>query len=79
MLRYAASFVIAAYVQVRLIPHDLRALPAELFTRPSRIQGFCHFLREHQIWNVCKFGGSRLFVSHENANGLPSAGGKTEL
>jgi hypothetical protein len=27
MLRCAASFVIAAYAQVRLIPHDLRALP----------------------------------------------------
>jgi hypothetical protein len=35
MLRCAASFVIAAYVKVRLIPHDLRALPAELFTQPS--------------------------------------------
>jgi hypothetical protein len=31
MLRCAASFVIAAYVKVRLTPHDLRALPAELF------------------------------------------------
>jgi hypothetical protein len=35
MLRCAASFVTAAYVNVRLIPHDLRALPAELFTKPS--------------------------------------------
>jgi hypothetical protein len=34
MLRCAASFVIAAYAEVRLIPHDLRALPAELFTKP---------------------------------------------
>jgi hypothetical protein len=35
MLRCAASFVIAAYEKVRLIPRDLRALPAELFTQPS--------------------------------------------
>jgi hypothetical protein len=35
MLRCAASFVIAAYVRVRLVPLDLRALPAELFTQPS--------------------------------------------
>jgi hypothetical protein len=35
MLRCAASFVIAAYVKVRLIPQALRALPAELFTQPS--------------------------------------------
>jgi hypothetical protein len=28
MLRCAASFVIAAYFYVRLIPHDWRALPA---------------------------------------------------
>jgi hypothetical protein len=35
MLRYAASFVIAAYAKVRLIPQDLRALPSELFTKPS--------------------------------------------
>jgi hypothetical protein len=35
MLRCAASIVIAAYVTMRLIPHDLRASPAELFTQPS--------------------------------------------
>jgi hypothetical protein len=27
--------LIAAYAEVRLIPQDLRALPAELFTKPS--------------------------------------------
>jgi len=27
MLRCAASFVVAAYVQIRLTPQDLRALP----------------------------------------------------
>jgi hypothetical protein len=43
MLRCAASFVIAAYSQVRLIPQDLRALPAELFTQPSRIKVFAPF------------------------------------
>jgi hypothetical protein len=35
MLRCAASFVTAAYDQVCLVPQDLRALPAELFTQPS--------------------------------------------
>jgi hypothetical protein len=35
MLRCAASFVVAAYALVRLTPQDLRALPAELFTKPS--------------------------------------------
>jgi len=34
MLRCAASFVVAAYKKVRLTPHDLRALPAEHFTKP---------------------------------------------
>jgi hypothetical protein len=43
MLRCAASFVIAAYVQVRLIPHDLRALPAKLFTQPSFSAHFSTF------------------------------------
>jgi len=44
MLRCAASFpglrrgrLIAAYAEVRLIPHDLRALPAELFTKPPEL------------------------------------------
>jgi hypothetical protein len=31
MLRCAASFVVAAYVKVRLTPQALRALPAETF------------------------------------------------
>jgi hypothetical protein len=31
MLRCAASFVIAAYFYVRLIPQDWRALPANFF------------------------------------------------
>jgi hypothetical protein len=35
MLRCAASFVVAADSQVRLTPQDLRALPADLFTKPS--------------------------------------------
>jgi hypothetical protein len=34
-LRYASSFVIAAYWQVRLIPQDSQALHLELFTLPS--------------------------------------------
>jgi len=43
MLRCAASFVIAAYAKVRLIPQDLRALPAELFTKPSEFVNFSTF------------------------------------
>jgi hypothetical protein len=35
LLCCAASFVIAAYVYVRLIPQDLRALHLELFSLPS--------------------------------------------
>jgi hypothetical protein len=43
MLRCAASFVIATYVHIRLIPQDLRALPAELFTQPSFLAYFSTF------------------------------------
>jgi hypothetical protein len=43
MLRCAASFVIAAYAEVRLILQDLRALPAELFTKPSKLVIFSTF------------------------------------
>jgi hypothetical protein len=35
MLRCVSSFVVAAYAKVRLIPQDLRALPAALLrSRP---------------------------------------------
>jgi hypothetical protein len=47
MLRCAASFIIAAHLKVRCIPHDLRALPAELFTQPSvsaHFSTFCEFV-----------------------------------
>ncbi len=43
MLRYAASFVIAAYAKVLLFPQDLRALPAELFTKPPEFVIFMTF------------------------------------
>jgi len=43
MLRCAASFVIAAYAKVRLIPQDLHALPAELFTKPSEFAIYSTF------------------------------------
>jgi hypothetical protein len=43
MLRCAASFVVAAYVKVRLTPQDLRDLPAELFTQPSLLADFSTF------------------------------------
>jgi hypothetical protein len=50
MLRCAASFVIAAYAKVRLIPQDWRALPLELFTKPPQIDGFTDFLRERHFY-----------------------------
>jgi hypothetical protein len=43
MLRCAASFVVAAYGKLRLTPHNLRALPAELFTKPSISAHFLTF------------------------------------
>jgi hypothetical protein len=43
MLRCASSFVVAEYAKVRLAPQDSRALPAELFTQPSRL--IFYFLR----------------------------------
>jgi hypothetical protein len=43
MLRCTASFVTAVYAQVRLVPQDLRALPAELFTKPSFLAHFLTF------------------------------------
>jgi hypothetical protein len=56
MLRCAASFVIAAYAEVRLIPQDLRALPAELFTKPSHFQGFATF------YGVVKIESAYFFI-----------------
>jgi hypothetical protein len=41
----AAPFVIAAYYNVRLIPHDLRALHLELFSLPSRLMTFYEFIK----------------------------------
>jgi hypothetical protein len=53
MLRCAASFVIAAYAKkVRLIPQDWRALPLELFTKPSQSDDFTEFLRESLLDRV---------------------------
>jgi hypothetical protein len=43
MLRCAAFFVTATYVQVRVVPQNLRALPAELFTKPSLPAHFSTF------------------------------------
>jgi hypothetical protein len=43
MLRYAASFVVAAYCVVRLTPQDLRALPANFLQ--SRL--ILDFLQNH--------------------------------
>jgi hypothetical protein len=54
MLRCAASFVVAAYVHIRLNPQDLHTLPAELFTKPSNLDSFrtfyeSIFLRSYKI------------------------------
>jgi hypothetical protein len=43
MLKLLASFVIAAYVQIHLIPQDWRTLPAELFTRQKFSAHFSTF------------------------------------
>jgi hypothetical protein len=37
------SLVIPTYVKVRLIPHDSRALPAALFTKPSYLASLLTF------------------------------------
>jgi len=37
MQRCAASFVVATYTKVRLTPHDLRALPLNVFEQPLDI------------------------------------------
>jgi len=67
MLRYVSSFVIAAYEKVRLTPQDSRALPAELFTKPSNLvcfltfYEFCIFIvkrREVKIKNLSFTGNS---------------------
>ena len=50
MLRCAASFVVAAYAKVRLTPHDLRALPAELFFEAVVLGSLFDFLRVRQNW-----------------------------
>jgi hypothetical protein len=50
MLRCAASFVTAAYAQVRLAPHDLRALPAELFFEAVVLDSLFDFSRVRQKW-----------------------------
>jgi hypothetical protein len=50
MLRCAASFITAAYAQVRLAPHDLRALPAELFFEAVVLGSLFDFLRDRQKW-----------------------------
>ncbi|HNY72351.1 MAG TPA: hypothetical protein PKL55_02310, partial [Syntrophales bacterium] len=42
----ASSLVTATYVQVRLIPHDSRASPADLFTMPSQME---HFLTSYDV------------------------------
>jgi hypothetical protein len=43
ILRCASSFVIAAHAEARRIPRDLRALPAELFAKPSEFSVFSTF------------------------------------
>ena len=45
------SFVIPTYVKVRLIPYDSRALPPELFTKPSNLASFSTFYEFIRIDN----------------------------
>jgi len=54
MLRCASFLVIAAYEKVRLTPQDSRALPAELFTKPSNSACFLTF------YESIKFKGKGL-------------------
>jgi hypothetical protein len=53
MLRYAASFVTVAYLEVRRSPRGggLHALPAELFTKPpfSDYFWFIRFMRTFKL------------------------------
>jgi hypothetical protein len=48
MLRYASSFVVAAYAMVRLTPQDSRALPAELFYEAVEFEQLFDFLQVNQ-------------------------------
>jgi len=48
MLRCAASFVIAAYDQVRLIPHDFRASPTDFLDRRPEFKTFAGFFMSLQ-------------------------------
>jgi hypothetical protein len=63
MLRCAASFVIAVYAWVRLIPQDLRALPAELFMKPSSLACFFTFLKSSHPDT-----GRKVFLGNEKAS-----------
>ena len=47
-LRFIPRLVTATYVQVRLIPQDSRASPADLFTIPSQMG---HFLTFYDVVN----------------------------
>jgi hypothetical protein len=55
MLRYASSFVIAAYATVRLIPQDLRALLAAFL----RSHPICSTFYEFVMTALCS--GKRSF------------------
>jgi hypothetical protein len=59
MLRCAASFVIAAYVQVLLIPQDLRALPQGAFYAAVVFGSFFDFLRIRHVWRFSNPSGQR--------------------
>jgi hypothetical protein len=76
MLRCAASFVIAAYAEVRLIPQDLRALPAELFTKPSEFAIFPTFyeFRKHNFPSIASDPCPRLPPDRTSAGEHPAQG-----
>jgi hypothetical protein len=68
-LRCAASFVIAAYFYVRLIPQDLRALHLDLFSLPSDSD----FLRNDQIFsdNLLRSFFHRIVDPRRHGAGMP--------
>jgi hypothetical protein len=63
-LRYASSFVTAAYLYVRLIPQDLRALHLDLFSLPSDLKFLqCRHSTFTEKTTVCQFQSLRALLS----------------
>jgi hypothetical protein len=75
MLRCAASFVVAAYVQARLTPQDWRALPAELFTQPSKLDSFRTFFISPSLFNHSESWLDALYQNMPGGARIVAAGG----